>query len=99
MKWVFCGYECIVKRFFQASRENESLPDPNAQIEPLPADRKVKVYTGYDVIAGNLHHPRFEIVPTEEEADILWLNDHFKTFRLASFETKVCKLPQQYSLI
>jgi tubulin--tyrosine ligase-like protein 12 len=47
----------------------------------LPTDRKLKVFSGYDVINRNLHHPRFEVVQTEEEADILWLSHHFKTFK------------------
>jgi tubulin--tyrosine ligase-like protein 12 len=65
----------------QTSRENENLPDPNASLGSLPTDRKLKVFSGYDVINRNLHHPRFEVVQTEEEADILWLSHHFKTFK------------------
>jgi tubulin--tyrosine ligase-like protein 12 len=65
----------------QASRENESLPDPEVPVAALPEDRKLKVFSGYDVISANLHHPRFELVHSEDEADILWLNYHFKNFR------------------
>ena len=47
----------------------------------LPADRTIKVYADYAVINQNLHHPRFEIVDSPDDADVLWLMSHFKDFR------------------
>lgn len=80
--------------FFEACRENENLPDPNVPLGSLPTDRKIKVFCGYDVISENLHHPRFEIVETEEEADILWLNYHYKTFRELSVNSPSKRINQ-----
>ena len=44
--------------FFKSGREEECLPDPDAEIKPLPTDRKVKVYAEYEFIRSNLTDSR-----------------------------------------
>ena len=41
----------------------------------------IKVYAEYIYIGKNLKHPRFEMVETAEEADVLWLTKSYKQFR------------------
>jgi len=66
--------------FFSASRQNETLPDLSVTFPPPPKDRKIKVYAEYKYIGANLKHPRFEMVENPAEADILWLQSHFKDY-------------------
>ena len=39
------------------------------------------VYTDIVQVKDFLTHPRFVLVDNEEDADILWLQGHFKDFR------------------
>ncbi len=71
----------LFANFFQASRQNESYPDPDFKAAPLPTDRKIRVFAEYIYIGQNLKHPRFEMVDNEEDADVLWLTKHYKTFK------------------
>ena len=50
-------------------------------LEPLPTDRKIKVYAEYEFIRKNLTLDRFEIVQDPMEADVLWLLAHYKNFK------------------
>ncbi len=65
----------------QSGRQNETLPADDFEAAPLPSDRKIKVYAEYAPIRDNLRHPRFEIVDSEEEADVLWYTKHFKDYK------------------
>ena len=53
---------------------------------PLPTDRRIKVYAEYVYIGKNLKHPRFEMVETAEEADVLWLTKSYKKFRVVEIQ-------------
>lgn len=45
-------------------------------------DEKIyHVYTDIVQVKDFLTHPRFVLVDNEEDADILWLQGHFKDFR------------------
>jgi len=72
--------------FFLSGRLEESLPDPGAKIEPLPTERKIKVYAEYEFIRKNLSDSRFELTDSLADADILWLATHFKDFENFSKE-------------
>lgn len=48
---------------------------------PVPPKTRYKVFTDLDLVRSFLTHPAFEITATAEEADILWLYEHFKDFR------------------
>ena len=81
--------------FFTSSRTNETVvEDPDFQAECLPTNRKIKVFTQYENIARNLSHSRFEIVATEEEADIVWLTHHFKQFKELAAESPMKRINQ-----
>lgn len=66
--------------FLRSSRVEESLPDSSIDYPDLVKNRKLKVYSEYRVIRENLKHSAFEIVDNEKDADILWLNYHFKNY-------------------
>ena len=82
------------EEYFLSGRIKESLPNTSVEPIELPSDRKLKVYADYDVINNNLHHERFEIVQSMEEADILWLMSHFKDFRNFSELTSAKRINQ-----
>ncbi|EDW08482.1 tubulin--tyrosine ligase-like protein 12 [Drosophila mojavensis] len=56
--------------------EDETLPTPTppARCDPL------KVYAEYDVLRKHLTASEFELVDSQEEADVLWLTSHYKNF-------------------
>lgn len=60
------------------------MPAEDFEAAPLPTDRKIRVYAEYKYIGQYLKHPRFEMVETKEEADILWITSHFKDFKYIS---------------
>ena len=75
--------------FFESSRTNETVPDENAvtlPLEPPTATSPIKVYSEYRPICDHLNDPAFKIVNEKEDADILWLTTHFKTFKEFSDE-------------
>lgn len=80
--------------FFATSRENESVPADEFECQPLPTDRKIKVYAEYEFIGKNLKHPRFEMVADQEEADVWWTMTHFKEFQKFSEETPQKRINQ-----
>ena len=52
------------------------LPDISSTLSfPL------KVFTDMGIVQRHLKHPKFMLVSTEEEADIIWMHDHFKAFK------------------
>ncbi|KAI5633049.1 tubulin-tyrosine ligase family domain-containing protein [Phthorimaea operculella] len=69
------------RNYFIEGHIVETLPDlellNNTQRPPLT---KLKVYAEYEYINEYLRSPDFEIVDNEEEADILWYMNHFRTF-------------------
>lgn len=69
---------------FQAYRFRETLPDPDIECPGLPHDRKIRVYLQYQNFDKFLTDPRFELIDTKEEADIIWTQATFKDFRLVS---------------
>ncbi|XP_038067385.1 tubulin--tyrosine ligase-like protein 12 [Patiria miniata] len=48
---------------------------------------KLKVYSDHKQTLANLHHPQFEFVDKEEDADVLFLESSFRDFRKLSNET------------
>ncbi|KAK3588486.1 hypothetical protein CHS0354_012895 [Potamilus streckersoni] len=72
--------------YFTSHKVDETLPDLSQDFPGLPRDRNVKVYTDNQMFAKHLTDPRFELVSTEEEADILWLLTHLKDYRSLSEE-------------
>ncbi|XP_022084894.1 tubulin--tyrosine ligase-like protein 12 isoform X1 [Acanthaster planci] len=48
---------------------------------------QLRVYSDHPQTLANLHHPRFEFVDKEEEADILFVKETFRDFRKLSNDT------------
>lgn len=67
--------------FTPSGRMNETLPDGSVEAEELPSHRPLKVYTEYEYVRQYLTDERFAVTESREEADILWLNEHFKDFK------------------
>ncbi|KAL3285742.1 hypothetical protein HHI36_000269 [Cryptolaemus montrouzieri] len=51
---------------------------------------KLKVFAQYSMVRNYLTSDSFELVDTEEEADILWLTEHFKNFK------ELSETPEKY---
>ncbi|TPP63816.1 Tubulin tyrosine ligase protein 12 [Fasciola gigantica] len=66
--------------FFVAHRIQESLPDPNCSVAQFAGDEKITVYTDLPLIRSYLTDPRFILTHKMDEAQVLWLLDHFKDF-------------------
>ncbi|XP_061193529.1 tubulin--tyrosine ligase-like protein 12 [Saccostrea echinata] len=66
--------------FFQSFIKLESMPDPNHKFSGLPRDRNPKVYLKYMNFHQFLTDKRFDIVETKEEADIIFIQKHFKEY-------------------
>ncbi|XP_011159482.1 tubulin--tyrosine ligase-like protein 12 [Solenopsis invicta] len=66
--------------YFSAGHIPESLPEI---LDAIRADRskKLKVFSQYSYVNEYLTDPAFEIIDNEEEADILWLVTHYKTYK------------------
>lgn len=67
-------------KYFQAGRIEETLPD-HQEIPQIDRNRPLRVYSEYEYINKFLTDPAFELVDTEEQADILWYMSHFKNFK------------------
>ncbi|XP_013183658.2 tubulin--tyrosine ligase-like protein 12 [Amyelois transitella] len=66
----------------------EDLPDLEIlSRRETTAGEKLKVFSNYRFINEHLTLPEFEIVHNEDDADIVWYTDHFKTFRDFSINT------------
>ena len=48
------------------------------------SDKIYRVYSDVEQVQEFLTHPRFILVDNREEADILWIREHFKDFRLVN---------------
>ena len=57
------------------------MPNASAVVPPLTSDRPIRVYVEYEFIRNFLKSPRFQLVDSEQEADILWLATHFKNYK------------------
>ncbi|XP_026494343.1 tubulin--tyrosine ligase-like protein 12 [Vanessa tameamea] len=59
----------------------ESLPELELLNENKQNTATLKVFSEYEFINQHLTAPGFEIVDNENDADILWYTNHFKTFK------------------
>lgn len=66
--------------YFLAGHVEESLPDANTKSPVVDRARPLKVYAAYRYINEYLNDPSFELVDNEQDADIIWVNDHFKKY-------------------
>lgn len=73
--------------FLRSGRKEETEPDPAATVSDVARDRKLRVYSDYGQVRQCLTHPSFELVDEEKDADVLWLNYHFKHYRELSCES------------
>jgi len=60
---------------------HESLPNLSLEFPDLPRDRSVRVFSDVGQVIDNLSDPRFELVSTTDEADIIWIKQDFKDFK------------------
>ena len=71
--------------------EIHPIPDktePSASLAS-DSDKIYHVYTDVVQVKDFLTHPSFVLVDSREDADILWLREHFKDFRLVD-QTNIC---------
>ncbi|XP_003743857.1 tubulin--tyrosine ligase-like protein 12 [Galendromus occidentalis] len=75
------------EEFFQGGRHLETMPgykdggDGEGPAMSFVRDRRLKVFTDYRVLQENLTRDgRYEVTTNFDEADIVWLNTHFKDF-------------------
>jgi len=61
---------------------HESLPNVDVEFPGLPRDRSIRVYSDVEQVLQHLTDPRFEIVPSIDDADILWTKRYLKDFKL-----------------
>lgn len=85
--WVRCDFKDVSYQqpepessFFNAHRIHEVSPEKLENIPALPCDRKLRVCLDYPA-APELTDPRFELVDSGEEADIIWTRKSFKDYR------------------
>ncbi|XP_064490210.1 tubulin--tyrosine ligase-like protein 12 isoform X1 [Ornithodoros turicata] len=87
MTSVDCNQREPSLEYFRSGRKEESMPDRTALAPAMPSDRPLKVFSEYRYINEYLKHPAFEFTDKEHEADVLWLNYHYKNYRELSRET------------
>jgi tubulin--tyrosine ligase-like protein 12 len=66
--------------YFLEGHIKESLPEPTV-VPVVDGNRPLRVYTEYEFVKNYLTDPCFEVVDTEQEADVLWLTQHFKLYK------------------
>lgn len=66
--------------YFLKGRVEETLPGSDAS-PIIDFNKPLQVFTQYEMVKEHLKDPGFEIVGTEEEADIWWLVKHFKGYK------------------
>lgn len=69
------------RKYFLDGHIEESLPIASAKSPEIDQSRPLRVYTTYSMVQQHLNDPLFQVVENEEEADILWLTTHFKTYK------------------
>lgn len=67
--------------YFLDGHIEESLPIENAHEPQIDRSRPLRVFTTYSMVQEHLTSDQFEVVEHEEDADILWLTTHFKTYK------------------
>lgn len=67
--------------YFLDGHIEESLPVATTASPKVDASRALRVFSQYSMVNEHLTSGQFEIVEREEEADILWLTTHFKTYK------------------
>lgn len=80
MTHVDCSQEEPAHEYLRSGRKEETLPDPLAEYPSIPTNRRLKVFSEYSYINQYLTHPAFELTDSEQDADVLWLNYHFKSY-------------------
>ncbi|OWF47118.1 tubulin--tyrosine ligase-like protein 12 [Mizuhopecten yessoensis] len=73
--------EYFVKYSMTGTSPNFDKPFPG-----LPKDRNVRIFVEYSSLKDHLTDKRFEIVETEEEADVIWTFKSWKDFKKLSEE-------------
>ncbi|XP_034834080.1 tubulin--tyrosine ligase-like protein 12 [Maniola hyperantus] len=72
--------------YFLSGHIVETLPELELLTDRKPLS-KLKVYSAYEYINQYLTTPEFEIVDNENDADILWFVNHFKTYKELSINS------------
>ena len=72
---------------FSQEWQGETYPIPDKEDQPKAphesdSEKIYRVFTDVVQVKDFLTHPRFVLVDNREDADILWLREHFKDFRL-----------------
>jgi len=75
--------ECSLLQKFSV---HESLPNVDVEFPGLPRDRSVRVYSDVEQVVQHLTDPRFEIVASVDDADIVWTKHYLKDFKLVTTE-------------
>lgn len=70
----------VICWIFQSFIKLESVPDPDHKFRGLPKDRNPRVYLKYMSFHQYLTDKRFDLVETMEEADIIFIQRHFKDY-------------------
>lgn len=67
--------------YFLDGHIEETLPIESAKNPTVDKSRPLRVYSTYSMVHQHLNDPMFQVVENEEDADILWLTTHFKTYK------------------
>lgn len=73
--------------YFLAGHVEESLPVSSTESPRVDTSKPLKVFTTYALIRQFLTDTAFQIVDSEDDADILWLTTHFKTYKELAEQT------------
>ncbi|XP_070169745.1 tubulin--tyrosine ligase-like protein 12 isoform X2 [Polyergus mexicanus] len=73
--------------YFSMGHVHESLPEITDVVLKANTSKKLKVFSHYDNVINYLTDPAFEITDNQEEADILWLISHYKTYKELSLSS------------
>ena len=65
---------------------HESLPNADVEFPVLPRDRSIRVYSDVEQVQEWLTDPRFELVSSLDDADIVWTKLYLKDFKLVMTE-------------
>ncbi|KAG0721345.1 Tubulin--tyrosine ligase-like protein 12 [Chionoecetes opilio] len=79
--------------FFLGGRINETMAVESVEAADLPSHRPLKIYAQYAYVRNYLTDARFAVTESREEADILWLMEHFKDFKSLR-ENPSCRVNQ-----
>ena len=80
------GHDQICFSLFSQDWQAEVYPTPEHMeltVSKPDSEKIYRVFTDVQQVKEFLTHPRFVLVESKEEADILWIRQHFKDFRLA----------------